>query len=573
MLNRLSTLAKFIILTIALFVSLSAFLIFVSKIIIQKTYTDRVVALVNNASSAEIKKLKPADFSQKDPKRTKQVFANFFEKIKTQEIIRIKVWDYSAKVIFSDDQSIIGQRFADNEGFQNAIKGKIFSDIEPPVKTENVSEKEFGQLLEVYVPITFNGESIPSGVIEIYFRMIAVDEQIAQTETVLLIAIISYGLLAILILTILFREIIYKQIKKIDLQALALDNVSDHVIITDLDGYILYVNKAAEKLTGYSKKEMIGNRPSLWGNQMPKEFYEKMWKTIKVDKKAFEAQITNRRKNGEEYIAEAAISPVLDKNDNILFFIGLERDITHEKEVDQAKTEFVSLASHQLRTPLTAIKWYSEMLLAGDAGKLNDEQKKYLEEVYEGNHRMIGLVNSLLNVSRLEMGTFTVEPKPTDIVKLAKDVVLEQTQDIQKQKLALKEIYAEDLPKINVDPSLLRMIFQNLLSNAVKYTPEKGSIIFTINKKNGQIQISVSDTGLGIPKKQQDKIFTKLFRADNIREKYTEGSGLGLYIVKSIIDHSSGKVWFESEENKGTTFYVSLPLTGMKKKEGTKTLG
>ncbi len=246
----------------------------------------------------------------------------------------------------------------------------------------------------------------------------------------------------------------------------------------------------------------------------------------------------------------------------------LVEDITKEKEVDKAKTEFVSLASHQLRTPLSMVNWYTEMLLAGDAGKLNKKQEKYLEEVYTGNQRMVDLVNSLLNVSRMELGTFSVNPEPTDTVRLAESVVIEQNPQITERKIKLTSDFAKNVPEINVDPKLLRMVFQNLLSNAVKYTPNGGAIKFSISleKEKSQIHIQVADTGYGIPKNQQDKIFTKLFRADNVREKDTEGTGLGLYIVKSIIEHTEGTIRFESEENHGTTFYITLPIEGMKKK-------
>jgi len=192
------------------------------------------------------------------------------------------------------------------------------------------------------------------------------------------------------------------------------------------------------------------------------------------------------------------------------------------------------------------------------------------------------LVNALLNVSRMELGTFVVEPVPTDVVLLARNVVAEQKPQIEAKKLKLSAKYAKDLPLFNADLKLLRMVFQNLLSNAVKYTPDKGKVGFDIwaTKKGEEVEgkkikedsiaIMVSDTGYGIPEAQQDKIFTKLFRADNVREKDTDGTGLGLYIVKAIVGHSGGEIWFTSQENKGTTFYVTLPLTGMKKKEGTK---
>ena len=160
----------------------------------------------------------------------------------------------------------------------------------------------------------------------------------------------------------------------------------------------------------------------------------------------------------------------------------------------------------------------------------------------------------------------------------------EQKPQVKERKIKFNAKYSDDLPLLNADPKLLRMVIQNLLSNAIKYTPENGVVNIGLRLvKQGEsvdaqkanedsIAVTISDTGYGITKSQQDKIFSKLFRADNIREKDTEGTGLGLYIVKSIVDHSGGQIWFESEENKGTTFYVTLPLAGMKKKEGTKAL-
>ncbi len=263
---------------------------------------------------------------------------------------------------------------------------------------------------------------------------------------------------------------------------------------------------------------------------------------------------------------------VLDSQGAPMAMVGTAQDITKEKEIDKAKTEFVSLASHQLRTPLSTINWYSEMLLAGDAGALSVEQKKYVDEIYGGNQRMVALVNALLNVSRIDLGTFSVELEPTNVAELAHNVVKELQPDILTKNLGVEEQYADGLPVMNVDPKLMRIILQNLLSNAVKYTPEAGSITLTVSKVKDQLSIVVKDTGYGIPAAQQAKIFTKLFRADNVREKDTSGTGLGLYLVKSVVEHSGGQVWFESEEGKGTTFYVTLPLSGMKAKPGTRRL-
>ena len=366
---------------------------------------------------------------------------------------------------------------------------------------------------------------------------------------------------------------------------LALDNASDQVVITDPEGIVLYANQAIETITGYKVEEAIGRKAgSLWRIPMPTIYYENMWNIIKNKKRTFVGEIQNRRKSGSLYTANISISPVLNNDGQVVYFVGIEHDITKEKEVDKAKTEFVSLASHQLRTPLSSINWYTEMLLSGDAGIINANQKRYLEEVYDGSQRMVELVNSLLNVSRLDLGTFVINPTQVDVPKLIRSLIDELKPQIALKKQIIREDYALDLPLFFADQSLLRMVLQNLLSNAVKYTAEGGAVSIEVkvvqkgamaNGKNIEADnfgIVVSDSGMGIPKAQQDKVFAKLFRADNAKQSETEGTGLGLYIIKSIVDQSGGEVWFESEENKGTIFYVYFPLTGMKKKGGTRQL-
>jgi PAS domain S-box-containing protein len=352
---------------------------------------------------------------------------------------------------------------------------------------------------------------------------------------------------------------------------LALDNASDHIVITDKEGIVLYGNGGVEKITGYSLNEALGKKAGkLWAAPMSKEYYANLWDTIKTKKRTFDGEVQNKKKNGELYDAKITISPVLNNKNEVEFFIGIERDITHEKMVDKAKTEFVSLASHQLRTPLSSVNWYAEMLLAGDGGKLNEEQESFVKEIYTGNQRMVELVNSLLNVSRLELGTFAVDPEPTDVIKIAEDVLKELQPGIIQKQIKTNFEHQDGVPIIQADPKLFRIVFQNLLSNAVKYTPEKGKVSLKISKNLKNLLVEVSDTGYGIPKNEQDKIFQKLFRAENVREKDTEGTGLGLYIIKSIIDHAGGSIKFKSAEDKGTTFYLEIPLSGMKKKDGDK---
>jgi PAS domain S-box-containing protein len=356
-----------------------------------------------------------------------------------------------------------------------------------------------------------------------------------------------------------------------------LHSIGDAVFVVDSSLNIILVNEATENISGFSAAEMKGNKYS----QMLNFIFEETGKiNDKFIKEAFKIgkvqEMTNHtmlvRKDGAKISVSDSAAPIKDKSGRVTGCVVVFRDVTREREIDRAKTEFVSLASHQLRTPLTTIRWYSEMMLNGDTGEINDKQRKFLVEINKGNQRMVDLVDALLNVSRIEMGTFIIEPFPTDLKELAKSVLGDLKPLIEKKKTIIKENYGTLIGKIGVDPKLLRMVLLNLFSNAVKYTSEKGTVLISIEKKDSDILIKVADNGCGIPKSSQSKIFTKLFRADNAREKDPDGNGLGLYIVKSVMDNSGGKVWFESQEGKGTTFYVLLPQTGMKGKVGTRQL-
>lgn len=355
-------------------------------------------------------------------------------------------------------------------------------------------------------------------------------------------------------------------------------SIGDGVFVVDKNLKIILYNQAAAKISGYSTSEARGKnyRDILKfihdkTGEVSSEFIDNALRTGKIQEMSKDTVLVN--KSGERVAVADSAAPLVGRDGKVIGCVVVFRDVTKEREVDRAKTEFVSLASHQLRTPLSAINWYAEMLIAGDAGKVNPEQKEYLEEIYKGNQRMVDLVNSLLDVSRIELGTFAVEPVTVDLRAILDIIVNELKNKIDSKKLNFKSRVDSKLKTYSGDPKLLNIIFQNLISNAVKYTPDKGEVKVDIKKGVDNVMITIADSGIGIPAGQQDKIFTKLFRADNVRETDTEGTGLGLYIVKSIIEQSGGKISFVSKQDKGTVFTVLLPISGMKKKEGTKQLG
>ena len=240
--------------------------------------------------------------------------------------------------------------------------------------------------------------------------------------------------------------------------------------------------------------------------------------------------------------------------------MAIERDITEKKAVDKAKSEFVSLASHQLRTPLAGISLTTEMLLNGIAGKVSKEQKKYLKDILSGIKNMTEIIETMLNVSRIELGSFAQNDKEINIVKFINSLIKENRSQIKNKKIKVSVRYEKNIPMIMINNNLARLIFENILSNAIKYNYKNGKISVEITNQKKQALVKIENTGCGIPKNQQDKIFTKLFRADNKMKLKTEGTGLGLYTAKTAAEKRGGKIWFESEEEKGAVFFVSLPF-------------
>lgn len=234
-------------------------------------------------------------------------------------------------------------------------------------------------------------------------------------------------------------------------------------------------------------------------------------------------------------------------------------DITKQKQIDKAKTEFVSLASHQLRTPISAMKWNIELFHTASPETLTELQQEYLLTIAHAVGRMDQLIDDFLSVSKFELGTLTTEIADLDLNVLIRELLEEQKGRAEQGKVHIETAVAESPFKLRSDAHLLSMITGNLLSNAIKYTKENGVVRLRAERANGHIVISVSDTGIGIPCDEQDQIFSKIFRASNARKQSVEGTGLGLYIVRESARVLGGDVTFTSKEGVGTTFTVVLP--------------
>lgn len=339
-----------------------------------------------------------------------------------------------------------------------------------------------------------------------------------------------------------------------------IDSSPDAITITDLNGKIVNCNQATLELYGFSKKEdCIGMSAFNFISQKDHQRATKnMAKTLK-EGSVKNIEYTLLTKDGREFPGDLSASVIYNDKNKPILFMAITRDISERKRIEQTKSEFTSLASHQLRTPLSIMGWYTEMLLKGKAGAINKQQKKYLKEIYNANDNLVKLVNLLLNISRIELGTFVVNPSEIDLVKTINSALKDLSREIKEKKLKIEKKYSQKSFFLNTDQNIMNIVFQNLLSNAVRYTSDKGKVEISIAKKETWVLVQISDTGYGIPASQQSQIFSRFFRAENIKGKEATGIGLGLYIAKSVLQQIGGEIWFKSKEKEGTTFYVKIP--------------
>jgi signal transduction histidine kinase len=243
------------------------------------------------------------------------------------------------------------------------------------------------------------------------------------------------------------------------------------------------------------------------------------------------------------------------------------------QRLDEAKDEFVSMASHQLRTPLTSVKGYISMVLEGDVGKITNMQRQLLGEAFTSSERMVHLINDFLNVSRLQTGKFMLEIKPIDLSKVVSQEVdsLQTTANARGLKLQYRAPSA--FPVLYIDEGKIRQVIMNFIDNAIYYSSEETAIRIELTTEEGDAVFKVKDTGIGVPKKEQSHLFTKFFRATNARKQRPDGTGVGLFLAKKVIVAHGGSIVFESTEGEGSTFGFRLPVKKLSAARDTDELG
>lgn len=349
--------------------------------------------------------------------------------------------------------------------------------------------------------------------------------------------------------------------------SVALQSISDAVIAVDLDWKIIIFNRAAENLTGYAVADVLG-----------KPLYE----IIKVFENSaevpyttycpgvisgFEGEVFSRPVlrsigfNNKESFVQLIAGQIKEGAGVNLGSILTLHDITKEQELERMKLDFVSMAAHELRTPLTSIKGYIYIFIRDYLKFMDPKQATILQRLNISAQKLVSLVENLLSIARIERGTFTVNLQLVDWANHVKEAISEvMTQAKDKNMELTLDLPQSGLPKVNIDPLRINEVLSNLLTNAINYSPSGSKIKVVVEVQNGEVITHISDTGPGIPKEALPHLFTKFFRVSGPLEQGSKGTGLGLYIAKSIILMHHGRIWVESELYKGSTFSFALPV-------------
>lgn len=340
-------------------------------------------------------------------------------------------------------------------------------------------------------------------------------------------------------------------------------SLSDGAAALDENNSIIMFNKTAERITGFNAISVFGRNVDMVlhfyedHELVPFSLYSNQ--TEERAQKLREKGLIMTNQKGERISVTLAVSPVIfgdQKTGSIITF----HDTSKEHELEEMKLDFVSMAAHELRTPLTAIRGYASLLQMELIKNVDETGKQMINRLVVSSENLGNLIDNLLSVSRIERNTFSVDAKPADLTNTIKGVIDNIKQQAETKKQTLRLSLPPELPIVMADAFRIGQVLLNLVANAVNYVPEGGEIHVTAEKKSGYLQISVADNGHGIPKEALSKLFTKFFRVSGALEQGSKGTGLGLFISKSIIEMHRGKIWVESEEGKGATFTFVIPI-------------
>ena len=353
--------------------------------------------------------------------------------------------------------------------------------------------------------------------------------------------------------------------ERIERLSSAVEQSIDGVVILNLDRTIAYVNGSFARMYGYEPDELVGTSITDLNTEEELPAYIKVTKYMEKHG-SWSGEIANVRKDGSVFPAFVSATLLRDTSGKPNGILSLARDITDRKkmedkllEVDRLKGEFIANTSHELRTPLQSVMGFTKLLLSGRVSD-SQRQKEFLKIIDQQSEHLVMLIDDLIDVQRLESGKFRVDKNDIHIDEIITDAVHELAHLASERHIEIEQDVAASLPDVEADSMRIKQVMVNLLNNAIKFSKEGGKIWLKAESADGKILVQVMDQGIGIPKAATHRIFERFHQVDGSLTRKAQGTGLGLYIVKQIVEAHGGRVWVESEEGKGSTFYFTLPV-------------
>lgn len=345
-----------------------------------------------------------------------------------------------------------------------------------------------------------------------------------------------------------------------------LDSVNDGVYVTDRERRIVYWNRAAERITGFQREEVIGRycNESMMrhrdeeGNPLCDTALCPLHRSIQTEQNSSRPlRVVAQKADTDSFLSAVSVAPVRDENGAVIGGVEVFRDITEELELEQVKTDFFSTISHELKTPLTSIIGYLDLILEGDTGDINPEQTEFISISLKQAEKLLVMISDILEIQKMETKDIPLKAELFDLVKMTEELLKIQAPLLREKGLEMVFDHPETAPYLG-DRAKLDKIIGNLISNAVKYT-RRGRVTVTISENEQAYLFSVADTGVGLSEEEQQKVFERFYRTDNSLTRDTGGTGLGLYIAKTMLEKMGGEISLISEPNKGSKFTVKLP--------------
>lgn len=436
--------------------------------------------------------------------------------------------------------------------------GKLYQRLFPECAANGLSPFECPGVVFVFL-----------GVVNILIILLTffIGRQVASDELILLIIfglsiailLISYNVSSGLRRIAMVRRELEDERKKI---ATIVSQLSDGLLFLSQECRILLVNKRAEELLGIQEREVLGlprgkNLYETFPSLLPILEWCPTPQELKnaAEFEPVEIQVEHPAKR----TLRVTTAGIRNAEGEIMGFTKTLHDTSKEKELDEMKSEFLSVTSHQLRTPLSSLRWLLELLRKGRLGEMTEEQMEVVKKMDDMNLRMIALVEDLLGATRVEQGQMQYEFGVCQIENIIQQLIEDLQSQVAAKNLSLSADLQDDLPELNCDEKKIRLVVQNLVENAIRYTT-RGSIVVRAFSENDQLTVEVQDTGIGLDDDEKRKIFMKFYRGKRARQLEPEGTGLGLYLIQNIVRKHGGTLSVDSERGKGSTFRVTFPL-------------